>query len=211
MKINKLMMITGAVMVAILAACILVYRMLTSGQVAPLALLALAAVISILLPMLRANFLPSARDCDAEFAYHTQRRDAFVLQQITDNLGPTVSQRIRAAPDASQQAPEDYLLTLLEGKKAGSNADLRFALLVVLAQQHEKNGDPEAAIKSLAAAQHLRPQDFVTRCQLARNFAWLGNTAESGQIYRRILDNPEGLSRAMIKLTRRRVKELEGH
>ncbi len=208
MTVKQLLWIAGTALTAIVVACIIVYRLLTVGHVEPLTLLGLAAVISIMLPMIRANFFPSAKDCDAEFAFHTRRLDAFIGQQVVAHLGQRAFQRICAKPAASNEDPGDYLLALLASKDVESNADLRFALLVALSRYHEKAGDAQSAIDSLAGAQELRPQDFVTRFNLARHYEWQGNPAEARRIFRQILDTPAGLSRAMIKLTRRRMAEL---
>lgn len=209
MKVKKLIWIACAVLAAIVVACIIVYRMLAVGHVEPLTLLLLAGVISIMLPMIRANFFPSAKDCDAEFAFHTRRRDAFIQQQLVENLGQEAFQRICLQPDASNEDLGDYLVALLASRGVDSNADLRFALLAALSRYHEKAGDHQAAIESLTAAQQLRPQDFITFFNLARNYEWQGNPTEAQRVFRQILETPAGLSRAMIKLTRRHMEELE--
>ena len=209
MTVKKTIVIAGAVLIAIVIACIIVYRLLTTGHVEPLALLLFAGLISIMLPIIRANFFPSARDCDAEFAFHTRRRDVFIRQQVIDSLGEAAWQQIAAPPRTLNENPEDFFSALLAGGEAESNADLRFALLAALSGYHEKAGDPQAAIASLAAAQKLRPQDFMTLFSLARNYAWKGNPDAARRILHQILASPAGLSRAMIKLTRRHLEELE--
>jgi hypothetical protein len=204
---KKTIWIACAVLAAVTAACIIVYRMLAVGRVEPWALLLLAGGISILLPMLRTHFFPSARDCDAEFDFHLRRQDAYVQQQISDKLGTAVYQKIQSQQDHGPQQLADYILSRLESGEGGADPDLRSALLIALSRQHEKTGNPEAAIKSLRAAHQLRPQDFVTRFNLARNLEWQGNQAQAERIYRAILQNPAGLSRAMIKLTRRQMEK----
>ena len=210
MTLKKGVFITCAVLIAIVAACVLVYHMLTSGRVDPLALLLLAALISIALPMVRTHFFPSAADCNAELDFHIQRQDAFIRQQIADKLGPETVQRIGAVPDGAAETPADYLLTLLAQKAEQSDADLRFALLIMLSRDCEKNGDPDAAIGHLTAALRLHPQDFIARLSLARNLEWQGNPAGALDVYQLILEDNAGLSRAMTKLTRRQVKDLRG-
>jgi tetratricopeptide (TPR) repeat protein len=209
MTIKRLLLLTAAVLAAILAACILVYRMLTSGRVDPLALLFLAAVISIGLPMVRANLFPSARDCEAEFDYHVKRREAFIRQQISDKLGPEACNRIFTGGAPSKDNGADYLVSLIAEGGGREDPDLQFALLSALGRYHVETGDPGAAIESLTTALQSRPQDFVTRINLARNYEWQGSPRQALEIYRRILDKPDGLSRAMIKLARRRMEDLE--
>jgi tetratricopeptide (TPR) repeat protein len=209
MKVKKLIWIAGTVVTAIMVASVIVFRMLSVGHVEPLTLLLLAGAISIMLPMIRANFFPGAKDCDAEFAFHTRRQEAFIQQQVVENLGQAAFQRISTQPSASNENPNDYLLALLASKEVESHADLRFALRVALSRYHEKAGDPQAAIENLTAALELRPQDFVTLFNLARYYDWQGNPAEAQRILRKILAAPAGLSRAMIKLTHRRMEELE--
>lgn len=209
MTIKKSLLIACAILAAIVTACILVYRLLTGGHVDPLTLLLLAAVIAIILPMVRTNFFPSAKDCEAELDFHIRRQDTFIQQQISDKLGPQAYQRVGAEPEFANENPADYLLSLLAPKERQADADLRFALLVTLSRYYEKTGDPGAAIRSLTEALQSRPQDFVACFRLARNFEWQGNPSQALGVYRRILDTPAGLSHAMIKLTRRRIEELE--
>ncbi|MGD8266625.1 MAG: hypothetical protein PVG19_08565 [Desulfobacterales bacterium] len=204
MTLNRILLIVLTAIGAIVAASILVYHMLTSGRLAPLALLLVAAVISIALPMLRSNFFPSAKDCLTEFDFHTRRREVFIRQQITDKLGPAAFHPI----DTDQRA-EAYLLTALDHAQHHPDEDLRFALLAALAQHHERHGDPDAAIRSLTEASRSRPTDFVTRFQLARNYEWRGDQVRALQAYRQLLAAPGELSRAMRRLTRQRIKDLE--
>jgi tetratricopeptide (TPR) repeat protein len=209
MTIKRLLLLTAAALAAILAACILVYRMLTSGRVDPLTLLFLAAVISIALPMVRANFFPSARDCEAEFDFHVKRQEAFIRQQISDKLGPEALNRIFTGGAPSKDNGADYLMTLVAEGEGREDPDLQFALLSALGRYYVETGDPDEAIESLTTALQSRPQDFVTRFNLARNYEWQGSPRQALDIYRRILETPEGLSRAMIKLARRRMADLE--
>ncbi len=211
MTVKKGLIIAGTVLIAIVAACILVYHMLTSGRIDPLALLLLAAGISIVLPMVRTHFIPSAADCSAELDFHIRRQDAFVRQQVADKLGPEAVQRLEAVADGAAGNPvNDLLGSLVDAEGEGPDADLRFALLIMLSRNCEKTGDPEAAIEYLSEALQSRPQDFVTRLSLARNLEWQGNPGGALEVYQQILDNTAGLSRAMIKLTRRQVEVLRG-
>ncbi len=210
MTLKKAVFITCAVLLAIVAACILVYHMLTSGRVDPLALLLLAAGISIVLPMVRAHFFASAADCRAELNFHIQRQDAFVRQQVADKLGPEAVQRIGAAAHGAAETPAEYILSLLANEGERWDVDLRFALLIILSRYYEKTGDPEAAIEYLTAALQSRPQDFVTRFCLARNLEWQGKPGEALAVYQLILNDTAALSRAMIKLIRRQMEALRG-
>ena len=209
MTVKKGLLIAGAVLAFTVTACILVYQMLTRGRIEPLVLLLLAAVISIMLPMARTHFLPSAADCRAELDFHIRRQEAFIHQQVAAKLGPAAVQQIGAAPNAATESPADYLLTLLEKPAEPPDTDLRFSLLICLSGFYEKTGDPEAAVESLTQALRSRPQDFVTRFRLARNLEWQGRPSEALDVYRQILDTPAGLSRAMIKLTRRQMETLD--
>jgi tetratricopeptide (TPR) repeat protein len=205
MRIKKLALIAVAVLAAILAACILVYRMLASGRVDPLALLFLAAVISIGLPMIRANLFPSTRDCETELDFHIQRQDALIRQQIADQLGQETLARLQAA---MQTPGTEALPALVDRLKNPEDPPLQFALLTTLARYHVQTGDPAAAIGSLTAALKLQPQDFVTRFNLARNYEWQGDREEALAVYRELLTPPAGLSRAMRRLVRRRMDAL---
>ena len=206
MTLNRILLIALAATGAIIAACILVYQVLTTGRLDPLALLFMAAVISMALPMLRANFFPSVKDCQAEFDFHVRRRDVFVRQQITDKLGLAALDPIHA-----DQRAEAGLLNALENIQHRADEDLRFALLSGLAQHYERRGDPDAAIRCLTEAHQSRPGDFITRFQLARNYEWREDRTQALQTYRQILEAPEELSRAMRRLTRQRIEDLENH
>ncbi len=204
MMLNRILLITAALLAAFVAACILVYRMLDSGRLDPLALLFIAALVSVALPMLRANFFPSSKDCQSEFDFHTRRRDAYIHQQISDKLGPAALQ-----PMDATQAAADYWLSVLEKEVHRSDADLRFALLSALARYYERHGDPQAAIRCQTQARQIRPQDFLTRFQLARNYEWREDPMAALQAYQQILDAPVALSRAMRRMTRQRIKDLQ--
>lgn len=206
MTLNRVLLITAAVGAAFVAACILVYRMLHSGRLDPLALLCIAVLISMALPMLRANFFPSTKDCQNEFDFHTRRRDAFIRQQITDKLGPD-----GLPPMNADQETAGYWSSALENEAHRSDENLRFALLSALAQHYERHGDPHAAIRGRTQARQIRPRDFLTRFQLARNYEWLEDRGAALEAYRQILEAPVELSRAMRRLTRQRIKDLENH
>ena len=204
MTIKRVLLFAAIALAAITAACILVYQMLTSGRVEPMGLLLLAAVVAIMLPMARAHYFPSLADCRAELDFHVQRQAVFARQLVEDKLGPEVVQRIETAPGAGQ-------ITALMTKVAPTkDAELNFALGIILSRLHEQAGDPGAAVASLIEALRYRPNDFVARFRLARNLEWREDPSGALEIYRGILAAPAGLSRAMLKLTRRQKETLEG-
>ena len=112
-------------------------------------------------------------------------------------------------PMNADQGTAGYLSSALGKAAHRSDENLRFALLSALAQHHERHGDPHAAIRSRTLACQIRPRDFLTRFQLARNYEWLEDRSAALEAYRTILDAPVELSRAMRRLTRQRIKELE--
>ncbi len=203
MTIRKGLVLAGIALAAITAACILVYQMLTSGRVGPLGLLLLAAVIAIMLPMVRALYFPSLADCRSELEFHLQRQAVFARQQAIDTLGPEIVRQIETVLEP------DEITALMEREAYRKDADLDFALQIILSGLHEQAGDPEAAAASLADALRGRPQDFITRFRLARNLEWQGDRSAAIEIYRDILAAPAGSSRAMLKLTRRQMQALE--
>ncbi len=205
MTIKRVLVFAAIALVAITAACILVYQMLTSGRVEPMGLLLLAAVIAIMLPMVRTHFFPSIADCRAELDFHVQRQGVFARQQVADKLGPEAVRRIETAPEVSE------IMALMAKAAPMQDTDLNFALGVMLSGLHEQAGDPGAAVASLTEALRYRPHDFVARFRLARNLEWRGDPSGAIEIYRGILAAPAGLSRAMFKLTRRQKETLEGN
>ncbi len=203
MTIRKGLVLAGIALAAITAACILVYQMLTSGRVEPLGLLLLAAVIAVMLPMLRAHHFPSLADCRSELDFHLQRQAVFARQQVADTLGPEILRQIETASEPGE------ITALMEREAYRKDADLDFALQIILSGLHEQAGDPEAAAARLTDALRGRPQDFLTRFRLARNLEWQGDRSGAVEIYRGILAAPGGSSRAMLKLTRRQMQALE--
>ena len=205
MTIKKGVVLAGIALAAITGACILVYQMLTSGRVEPVSLLLLAAVVAIAIPMVRTHFFPSLADCRAEFDFHAQRQAVFARQLVADKLGAETAQRIETAPGAGE------IMAVMENAAPREDADLNFALQIMLSIRHEKAGDPEAAAVSLTEALRCRPQDFIARFRLAGNLEWQGDATGAIEIYRGILSQPKGLSRAMLKLTRRQMASREGN
>ena len=150
-----------------MGASYLVYSLLHSGRMHPLALLVLAAVISIAIPMIRSNFFPSNRDCMTEYAFHEQRLEKEIIQQISDALGPDTLNRLFSQPDQYHASAGEYLEQLIGQENVRQNPDLHFALLLSLARFHEKSGNPQSSIPLLKAALAIKPQQFVARMHLA--------------------------------------------
>ncbi len=199
-RLKKLVIIVLAIFAALVVASYLVYSLLQSGRMPPMALLVLAAVISIAIPMIRSNFFPSDRDCAAEYAFHEQRLEKEILQHISDSLGPDTLNRLFSQPDQYRASAGDHLEQLLTQENVRQNPDLHFALLLSLARFHEKNGTPPSSIALLINALEIKPQQFVARMHLAGNYEWVGAAEEARRQYRILLEHPEMLSGAMKKL-----------
>jgi len=208
-RLKKLVIIVLAIFGALVGASYLVYSLLQSGRIPPMALLALAAVISIAIPMIRSNFFPSDRDCATEYAFHEQRLEKEMLQYISDSLGPDTLSRLFSQPGQYRASAGDYLEQLLTQKNVRQNPDIHFALLLSLARFHEKNGTPRSSIALLTAALEIRPQQFVTRMHLAGNYEWIGETEEARRHYRILLEHPETLSAAMKKWVASHLKNVQ--
>jgi tetratricopeptide (TPR) repeat protein len=208
-RLKKLVIIVIAIFAALVGASYLVYRLLQSGHMPPMALLVLAAVISIGIPMIRSNFFPSDRDCATEYAFHEQRLEKEMLQHISDSLGPDSLNDLFSQPDQYRASAGDHLEQLLTQENVPQNPDLHFALLLSLARFHEKNGTPRSSIALLKAALEIKPQQFVARMHLAGNYEWIGETEEACRHYRILLDHPETLSGAMKKLVATHLKNVQ--
>jgi hypothetical protein len=205
-RLKKLALIVIAIFTALVGASYLVYSLLNSGRLHPLALLVLAAVISIAIPMIRSNFFPSERDCATEYAFHEQRLEREIIQHISDTLGADTLNRFFAQPDQYRASAGEHIETLLEQENVRQNPDLHFALLLSLARFHEKNGDPRSSIPLINAALAIRPQQFVARMHLAGNYEWVGDGEDARRHYRILLEHPETLSGAMKKMVAARIK-----
>jgi len=208
-RLKKLIVMVIVIFAALVGASYLVYSLLSSGRIHPLGLLVLAAVISIAIPMIRSNFFPSDRDCATEYAFHEQRLEKEIIQQINDTLGPDALNRVFSGPDQYQASAAEYLGQLLEQENVRQNPDLHFALLLSLARFHEKNGDPQSGIPLIKAALAIKPQQFVARMHLAGNYEWIGSTEDARRHYRIVLEHPETLSGAMKKLVATNLKNVQ--
>ena len=205
-RLKKLALIAIVIFAALVGASYLVYSLLSSGRMHPLGLLVLAAVISIAIPMIRSNFFPSARDCATEYAFHEQRLEKDIVQQISDTLGSDTLNRLFSQPDQYRASAGEHIEALLGQDNVRQNPDLHFALLLSLARFYEKNGDPRSSIPLINAALAIKPQQVVARMHLAGNYEWIGAAEDAHRQYRTLLEHPETLSRAMKKLVTARIK-----
>jgi len=197
---KKPIVIVVVLVAVVIAASYSIFGLLDAGKLNPVALLILAAVISIGLPMLRSNFFPSRRDCETEYAFHEQRLEKEITQSITDGIGPNALNRIFSAPGHYRDAANERINHMLESEEALHNPELRFALLMALARYEEKIGDPEAGIPVLRSALKIKPQHFVARMHLAGNYEWIGASDEALRQYQELLDEPQNLTVGMKKL-----------
>jgi tetratricopeptide (TPR) repeat protein len=205
---KKHIVITVIMVAALVAASYYIYGMLDTGELNPVALLVVAAVIAIGIPMLRSNFFPSRRDCESEYAFHEQRLEKEITQAIDTGLGQEALNRIFYAPGHFQEAAEETIGQMLTRDDRIRDHEVQFALLMALARYYEKTGDPASAIPVLRDALGIKPQHFVAGMHLAGNYEWAGATDEARQQYETLLENPEDLSTAMKKLVTAKIKTL---
>ncbi len=198
------------VLVALIGASYLVYTQLESGRVPPLALLILAAVISLAIPMVRSNFFPSVRDCETEYAFHEQRLEREISDCINDALGPEPLQGLFSGSADQRASTSAHVNQLLAQEQCRQSPDLHFALLFSMARFHEKAGDPVASIAYLKQALDIRPEHFIARMHLAGNLEWTGDTAAAHRHYQKLLENRDNLSRAMVKLATAKINAVAG-
>ena len=205
----KKWVVAGIVLLAALAgASYFVYGMLGTGKLSPLALLAVAAVISIGFPMLRSNFFPSPRDCETEFTFHEKRLESEIMQTIEEALGREALNAIFTAPGQFREAANRAIDQMLAKEKAGQAPDLHFALLVALGRFFEKADQPESALPAFQNALAIKPRHVIARMHLAGNYEWLGATEDARQHYEILLENPRDLSAAMKKLVAAKIKAM---
>ena len=185
-----------------------VYSLLDTGKLPPLALLAVAAVISIVFPMLRSNLFPSRRDCETEFGFHEQRLESEITHIIEEGLGPEALNRIFAGPGQFREAANHAIEQMLAREEMAQTPDLHFALLVALGRFYAKSGQPESALPTLQAALAIKPQHFIARMHLAGNYEWIGAAEDARQHYEILLKDPRDLSLAMKKLVAAKIKAI---
>jgi tetratricopeptide (TPR) repeat protein len=206
--IRALLPVLAAIAVGVLAASALVYWLLQSGKLSPVVLLILAALISLSLPMLRSTYFPSVRDCAVEYDFHDKRLAEQLRRQIADALGPETALRLAPGEGTPAAAAVAECRRLLARVPDGDRAELRFALLVVLSQHLEAEGDLESACESLTQALAIHPNHFLANFRLAAIREHQGDEEGARRHYLSALDDPGGLSRAMIKLTNARIAAL---
>ena len=203
---KKHILIVVLLVAAIIAASYYVYGLLDTGKLSPIALLVVAAAISIGLPMLRSNFFPSRRDCETEYAFHEQRLEKEITQVISEGIGQEALNQIFAAPGQYRDAAEEAIGRMLVRDDTVRHPEVHFALLIALSRYHEKSGDPASGIPVLRKALEIKPQHFVARMHLAGNYEWLGEAAEARRQYETLLENPHNLSAAMKKIVAAKIK-----
>jgi hypothetical protein len=208
---KKWILLAIAVFAALVGASYLVYTSLGSGRLHPMALLALAAALSIALPMVRTIFFPSEKDCAAEYAFHEKRLEKEILQQISDGLGPETVNRLFAAPEHYAPTAADDLQELLAAPQARNAPSLTFVLLLALARLYEKSGDPQAAIPLLRSAVAIQPHHFMARMHLAGNFEWMGAWDEACRHYQWLQEHSRDLSKAMENVVKAKLKACREH
>jgi len=203
---HRVLVIILLVFALLVGASYLVYSQLDSGRIAPLGLLALAAVISLAIPMIRSNFFPSVRDCEAEYAFHEKRLERAIVDRIEETLGSGARQGLFSTPDQYQPSASDLIQQWLAQEAITANPEVHFALLVSLARLYEKQGDPQASLTAWQEALTIQPQHFIARMHLAGNYEWIGDREGARRHYQHILDHPETLSRAMIRMVSAKIK-----
>lgn len=206
-SLKQIALVTAAILAALAGIAYMVLGSLASGRINPLALLVLAAAVSIAIPMIRTNFFPSERDYAAEYAFHEQRLEKEIVQTIGDALGPETLNRLFGAPGQYHSGAADELRALLNRDQVRRNPDLHFAVLVALARWHEKKGDPEAAIAPWLTALEIRPRGFIARMHLAGNLEWIGDVEDARRHYGTILERPQELSVAMKKMVTAKITQ----
>jgi tetratricopeptide (TPR) repeat protein len=203
---KKNIVLAIVVFAALLGASYLVYEQLQSGRLPPIALLILAAVISVAIPIIRPNLFPSNKDCESEYLFHEQRLEKKIITGVHGALGPGAYGRIFAPFGDYRESADEAIKEHLASDAVGRDPDLHFALLIMLARFYEKRGDPQTAIKKLQAALKIKPQHFIARMHLAGNYEWVGKDPKAGLEYAQILEHPEVLSKAMRKLVTAKLK-----
>lgn len=194
---------------ALLAICLLVLYGLDRNGVSPLWLLALAGLISLAVPMLRANFFPSAKDCAAEYAFHESRLAEAHRQRIAAAFSSEAFGRLLDGPDRFADAADDDLYAMLSDARAADDDELRFALLMTRARVYETHGDPETSMEFISQALNLNPRHFIANFRMAMLSEWNDAPEKALAHYRQALTDTRDLSRAMVKLVASQVDRIE--
>lgn len=207
---NKLPMLALAIGGVLFAGLAITYWLLGREGIHPLWLIGAAALISIALPMLRANLFPSAKDCASEYEFHEKRLGEKIRQQISEKLGSEEIERLYSHTGVVRDSAIDRCREFIGDNSTRHDTGLRFALLVLLARFHETRGEPEKSIPYLKEAIAIEPHDFFANFRLAINYEWTGDNSSAAHHYRQALKDPGGISRAMEKLTKAQVERLRG-
>ena len=205
---GRLRIVLGCAAVLV-AVCLLVLYGLDRNGVSPLWLLALAGLVSLAFPMLRTNFFPSARDCAAEYAFHESRLAEAHRQRITAAFSPDAFDRLFDGPERFADAAGDHLHPMLSDARAAEDNDLHFALLMTLARFHETQGDLETSMGFISQALSLNPRHFIANFRMAMLSEWNETPGKALAHYRQALTDPDGLSRAMVKLAAAQIDRIE--
>ena len=203
-------LLTGiAAVVGVLAAAFLIYRLLGTGGASPLALLLLAALVSISFPILRANLFPGARECAVEYDFHEKRLEELNRRRITEAWGPDALEQVYTPAGEFADSADRCLLAMLEAPETGKDAELRLALLLTLSRVYEKKGDMRAGIAQLARALNSHPHHFMANFRLALLYEHTGKAGHALVHYRRALLDPRKISRGMQRFTTAQIKRLQ--
>ena len=205
-RLKWILVIVLTVFAALVGASAIVYHLLHTGRMHPLVMLIMAAVIAIAVPMIRSNFFPTRKDCESEYGFHEQRLEKELTTRIIEGLGQEAYGQLISPFGQYQASASDNIQTMLTSNQNTHETELRFALLLMLARYHEKSGDPQAGIRVLKTALEIKPHHFIARMHLAGNLEWIGDKTAAEREYRKLLEEPEDLSRAMRKLVAARLK-----
>ena len=206
---RKRILTAGVLLAAVVLAAILIFHLPAAASSHPLLLLLLAAVISLALPMLRANLFPSARDCDAEYDFHEQRLEEQNRREISGALGEETFNRIGEPSGGPDESAEVHFRQLLEKEPVGRDPALRFALLLTIARYWEKAGDARKSTQYLTEALTINPNHFIANFRLAIINEWMGAVDNAVRYYEQALLDPGGISRGMRKLAMTQISRLQ--
>jgi len=208
---TRLPLLVLAVGIGLLAVLAISHRLAGGGEIHPLWLIGAAALIAIALPMLRANFFPSAKDCATEYDFHEKRLHEHIRQQISHKLGAEVTGQLYSETGDPRDSLIDHCRELLLKNPARNDPELRFALLLLMARVHENTGDYQESVHHLKRATDLKPNHFIANFRIAMNYEWIGDDQAALRHYQRALGDSGGLSRAMEKLTVAQIQRIQHH
>jgi hypothetical protein len=206
---KKLLPVVIAGIAVLVGVCLLLYRLLESGSISPVAMIILAALISVALPILRSNYFPSGKDCAAEYDFHEKRLGENMRRRIADRLGQETLNHIFGPDGRFRDSVDEHLQLLLENEAVGRDAELRFDLLLIRSHFYEQSGDPQASIQQLTLALRIYPHHFIANFRLAMNYEWIGSVGNAVSHYQKAMQDPGGISRGMRKLTVANINRLQ--